>query len=98
MDRLRITGLDFHDVAALSGAGQVKSDRNISLGTSLLSQFFFTSNMEVFSGRKEQKKCLKNWTQECFCLHNWPIALVSLILQFGWILALKCIVRSWKIK
>ena len=29
MDRLRLTGLDFHDVAALSGAGQVKLERNV---------------------------------------------------------------------
>ena len=38
MDRLRITGLDFHDVVALSGAGQVKVEINVAWNISILLQ------------------------------------------------------------
>ena len=48
--------------------------------------------MEVFIGRKEQKKYLKIWILEDFYHLNWQPALVYLTLQFGWIQVLICTV------
>ena len=48
---------------------------------------FISSNMEVFTGKKEPKKYSKISTPDCFYPLNWQTALVFPILQFGWIQA-----------
>jgi hypothetical protein len=57
MDQLKITGLDFQDISAISGAGQVCLKNEIlSYLNGLLFSYLDFSNMEVFIGESELRR------------------------------------------
>ena len=104
MDQLKITGLDFQDIRAISGAGQVsvhflsrKCNDCIMMSSLHINNWTFCcSNMGVFIGARELRKCWTLWTPLNSYSFNWPIASVYKILQYGWTLALPVIVKTWK--